>query len=73
MFFTVKYLTNIILITVQEVVASTRGLQTSTIVSHLSEAIKEGLPVNIEKLGVTAQMTKMITNVIRAPPINSGT
>lgn len=50
-----------------------RGLKTSSIVSHLAEAIKHGLPVNIERLGVTSKIKEEIVSAIRAPPINSGT
>ncbi|ELU08558.1 hypothetical protein CAPTEDRAFT_162090 [Capitella teleta] len=54
-----------------ESVASIRGLKTSTIFNHLSEAIKIGLPLDIDRLGISARIIDLITNVIRQPPINS--
>jgi len=56
----------------QEAVASLRGLNASTIGTHLSCAIKVGLPVAINRLGITDAMEKLITDTIRKPPINSG-
>ena len=49
-----------------------RGLKTSTIVQHMSEAIKLGLPVDTDRLGVTERIVTMVTEAIRKPPINSG-
>lgn len=54
-----------------EEVASLRGLKTTTIVSHLCEAIKVGLEVDPARVGVTAQIESLITRVIRGPEINS--
>lgn len=56
----------------QEEVASLRGLKTTTIVSHLCEAIKVGLEVDPVRVGVTAQIESLITRVIMGPEINSG-
>ena len=52
--------------------ASLRGLKTGTIYTHLAECIEAGLPVNIDKLGVTNKIIEMVTDVVRKPPINSG-
>ena len=52
--------------------ASTRGLKTSTVYGHLADCIEVGLPVNINKLGVTDKIINMVTDVVRKPPINSG-
>ena len=57
----------------QEEAATMRGLKTSTIVGHMARCIQAGLPVDIARLGLTDRMQAMITDVIRRPPINSGT
>ncbi|XP_071830122.1 bifunctional 3'-5' exonuclease/ATP-dependent helicase WRN-like isoform X2 [Apostichopus japonicus] len=54
-----------------EEVASLRRLQTSTIGSHLADAIAAGYPVDISRIGVTPEILTQILDVIRAPPINS--
>lgn len=54
-----------------EEVASLRGLKTTTVVSHLCEAIKVGLEVDPVRVGVTSQIESLITRVIRGPEINS--
>ncbi|XP_056008081.1 bifunctional 3'-5' exonuclease/ATP-dependent helicase WRN-like isoform X2 [Ostrea edulis] len=54
-----------------EEVASLRGLKTTTVVTHLCEAIRNGLEVDTVKLGVTAQIEKLVTKVIRGPEIQS--
>ena len=41
-------------------------------VSHLSEAAEAGLPLDIRRTGLTEATQKLITEAIRAPPINSG-
>jgi len=51
--------------------ASRRGILPGTICGHLSGAISAGLPVNLDKAGLTEQIINKITDVIRAPPINS--
>ncbi|XP_071158281.1 bifunctional 3'-5' exonuclease/ATP-dependent helicase WRN-like [Mytilus edulis] len=54
-----------------EEVASLRGLKTTTVVSHISDAMKAGLEADINRLGVTKQMVNLITEAIRNPPIDS--
>ncbi|XP_014669243.1 PREDICTED: Werner syndrome ATP-dependent helicase-like isoform X2 [Priapulus caudatus] len=54
-----------------EVVATTRGLKTSTVIGHLADAIKYGLPVDTERIGMTKDIQQIIISAIRAPPINS--
>ncbi|XP_061186116.1 bifunctional 3'-5' exonuclease/ATP-dependent helicase WRN-like isoform X2 [Saccostrea echinata] len=54
-----------------EEVASLRGIKTTTVVSHLCEAIKVGLEVDPVKLGVTPQIEKVVTKVIKGPEIHS--
>jgi len=57
---------------VQSDVAAMRGIKSSTIVSHLSDCIRTGFPVDIERLDITDDVEKLIVDVIRKPPINSG-
>lgn len=56
-----------------EEVASKRGLKTSTIMSHMAEAIKVGLPVDVELLGVTPHIKKLVTEAIRGDVVKSDT
>jgi len=39
---------------------------------HLSQAMKAGYPVDTERAGLTPEIQKIIADVIRNPPINSG-
>ncbi|KAK2148107.1 hypothetical protein LSH36_515g01056 [Paralvinella palmiformis] len=52
-------------------VAFQRSLKISTLISHLARCITVGLPVDIERAGVSQQIVHLITDVIRKPPINS--
>ncbi|XP_076437014.1 bifunctional 3'-5' exonuclease/ATP-dependent helicase WRN-like [Babylonia areolata] len=52
-------------------VASQRGLTTSTIVTHLCEALKLGLPADIRRLGVTPATESLIKGTIQSPHINN--
>ena len=52
--------------------ASRRGLKTTTVVSQLFEAIKNGLEVDPVRVGVTPQIESLNTKVIRGPKIMSG-
>ncbi|XP_052813197.1 bifunctional 3'-5' exonuclease/ATP-dependent helicase WRN-like isoform X2 [Mya arenaria] len=54
-----------------EEVASRRGFKTSTIMSHMAEAIKVGLPVEIERVGVTPNIQALVTRAVRGQVINS--
>lgn len=56
-----------------EEVASQRGLKTASVISHLSEALKEGLSVDIRRLGVTPHIEGLITEAVWAPPVNGVT
>ena len=40
--------------------------------SHLAKCVTVGLPVDIERAGVSQKMVELITETIRKPPINSG-
>nr|XP_014349917.1 PREDICTED: Werner syndrome ATP-dependent helicase [Latimeria chalumnae] len=52
-------------------VANNRCLPTAVVGTHLCQALKAGYPVDTERAGLTPQIQKMITDVIRNPPINS--
>ena len=56
----------------QSDVAAVRGIKPSTVVSHLSDCIRAGFPIDVERLDVTGDVEKLIVDVIRKPPINSG-
>lgn len=47
-------------------IAASRGLAVSTVIGHLTEAIKVGLPVDLESLGVTADILDAVTNALVA-------
>jgi len=49
-----------------------KGIKPSTVVSHLADCIRAGFPVDVERLDVTDDTEKLIVDVIRKPPINSG-
>lgn len=46
-------------------VASERGLSASTVVGHLAEAMKIGLSVDLESVGVTPRILQAITDAVR--------
>nr|CAD7201239.1 unnamed protein product [Timema douglasi] len=50
--------------------ADARELDTIIVASHLSTAIVNGLPVDLERCGVTEEIEKIVADVVRAPPIN---
>lgn len=52
--------------------ASRRGLKTSTILGHMAEAIKVGLPVDVHSLGVTDNIRNIVTKAIRGDKISNG-
>lgn len=54
-----------------EEVASKRGLKTSTIMSHMAEAVKVGLPVDVQSLGVTSHIQQLVTKAIRGDAVKS--
>lgn len=49
-----------------------RGVKPSTIIGYMCEIIASGLPLDVERLGLSSQIRGVITDTIRAPPINSG-
>ncbi|XP_010986289.1 bifunctional 3'-5' exonuclease/ATP-dependent helicase WRN isoform X1 [Camelus dromedarius] len=54
-----------------EHIAQNRTLPLTTVGTHLSQAVKAGYPVDVERAGLTPQVQKIIADVIRSPPINS--
>ncbi|XP_016064573.1 PREDICTED: Werner syndrome ATP-dependent helicase isoform X4 [Miniopterus natalensis] len=54
-----------------ESVAENRILPLAAVGIHLSQAMKAGYPVDMERAGLTPEVQKIITDVIRNPPINS--
>lgn len=52
--------------------AENRVLPISAVGMHLSQAVKAGYPLDTERAGLTAEVQKIIADVIRNPPINSG-
>uniref|UniRef100_A0A674IR57 Bifunctional 3'-5' exonuclease/ATP-dependent helicase WRN n=1 Tax=Terrapene triunguis TaxID=2587831 RepID=A0A674IR57_9SAUR len=53
-------------------ISESRSLPLSVVGSHLSEAMKAGYPVDLERAGLTPEVQKVITDIIQNPPINSG-
>ena len=57
---------------IQSDVAAMKAIKPSTVVSHLADCIRAGFPVDVERLDVTDDIEKLVVDVIRKPPINSG-
>lgn len=52
-------------------VAENRILPLPAVGMHLSQAMKAGYPLDMERAGLTPEVQKIIADVIRNPPINS--
>ncbi|KAG8506936.1 Werner syndrome ATP-dependent helicase, partial [Galemys pyrenaicus] len=52
-------------------IAENRLLPLTAVGMHLSQAMKAGYPVDMERAGLTPEVQKIIADVIRNPPINS--
>ncbi|KAM4708899.1 bifunctional 3'-5' exonuclease/ATP-dependent helicase WRN [Discoglossus pictus] len=52
-------------------IAEVRGLSLVAVGMHLCQALKAGLPLNVQRVGLTPAIEKTITDVIKKPPINS--
>ncbi|XP_027247088.1 Werner syndrome ATP-dependent helicase isoform X2 [Cricetulus griseus] len=52
-------------------IAENRLLPLTAIGMHLAQAVKAGYPLDMERAGLTPEVQKIITDVIRNPPINS--
>nr|XP_039259998.1 Werner syndrome ATP-dependent helicase-like [Styela clava] len=54
-----------------EEISKERGLQLSTLGSHLAEALHAGHPVNFQRLGISKELINNVEEGIRKPPLNS--
>merc|ERR1719334_2812523 len=54
-----------------DMVAGCRGMATSTIFGHLATCVEKGVPVPLEKLGVTPEMVQGVAKAVWNPPIKS--
>ncbi|XP_062985107.1 bifunctional 3'-5' exonuclease/ATP-dependent helicase WRN [Elgaria multicarinata webbii] len=54
-------------------ISESRSLPLSVVGTHLSQALKAGYLVNLERAGLTPEIQGIITKVIQNPPINSDT
>uniref|UniRef100_A0A673SSW9 DNA 3'-5' helicase n=1 Tax=Suricata suricatta TaxID=37032 RepID=A0A673SSW9_SURSU len=52
-------------------IAESRTLPLTEVGMHLSQAVKAGCPLDMERAGLTPEVRKSITDVIRNPPVNS--
>ncbi|XP_028567719.2 bifunctional 3'-5' exonuclease/ATP-dependent helicase WRN isoform X2 [Podarcis muralis] len=52
-------------------ISGQRSLPLTVVGTHLSQALKAGYPVNLQRAGLTPEIQEMITKVIQNPPINS--
>ncbi|XP_072481580.1 bifunctional 3'-5' exonuclease/ATP-dependent helicase WRN isoform X2 [Notamacropus eugenii] len=52
-------------------IAENRTMPLPVVGSHLSQAVKAGYPLDLERAGLTPHIRKIITDVIQKPPINS--
>ncbi|KGL75060.1 Werner syndrome ATP-dependent helicase, partial [Tinamus guttatus] len=54
-------------------ISESRSLPLSEVGTHLCQAVKAGCPVNLERAGLTPEIQRMVSDVIRNPPIDSDT
>uniref|UniRef100_A0A670K813 ATP-dependent DNA helicase n=1 Tax=Podarcis muralis TaxID=64176 RepID=A0A670K813_PODMU len=54
-----------------ESISDQRSLPLTVVGTHLSQALKAGYPVNLQRAGLTPEIQEMIMKVIQNPPINS--
>ncbi|XP_075460126.1 bifunctional 3'-5' exonuclease/ATP-dependent helicase WRN isoform X3 [Ascaphus truei] len=52
-------------------IANTRSLSLPAVGMHLCQALKAGYPLDVQRAGLTPTVRKIITDVIKKPPINS--
>ncbi|XP_008707650.1 Werner syndrome ATP-dependent helicase-like [Ursus maritimus] len=53
-------------------IAEDRIMPLTAVGMHLTQAVKAGCPLDMERAGLTPEVQKIIADVIRNPPINSG-
>ncbi|XP_051690087.2 bifunctional 3'-5' exonuclease/ATP-dependent helicase WRN isoform X3 [Oryctolagus cuniculus] len=54
-----------------ESIAENRILPLTAVGMHLSQAVRAGCPLDMERAGLTLEVRKIIADVIRNPPVNS--
>lgn len=54
-----------------EAVMAEKNIARSTLIGHLTQALKLGLPFDLARAGVADDILQLITKVISSPPINS--
>ncbi|NWQ87707.1 WRN helicase, partial [Burhinus bistriatus] len=54
-------------------ISESRSLPLSEVGTHLFQAMEAGYPVNLERAGLTPEVQRIISDVIRNPPIDSDT
>ncbi|NWY54401.1 WRN helicase, partial [Chionis minor] len=54
-------------------ISESRSLPVSEVGTHLVQAMEAGYPVNLERAGLTPDVQRIISDVIRNPPIDSDT
>ncbi|XP_077201757.1 bifunctional 3'-5' exonuclease/ATP-dependent helicase WRN isoform X2 [Paroedura picta] len=52
-------------------ISEKRSLPLMVVGTHLSQALKAGYPVDLERAGLTPEIYELITKTIQSPPINS--
>ncbi|KAJ7335801.1 hypothetical protein JRQ81_013742 [Phrynocephalus forsythii] len=52
-------------------ISESRSLPIAVVGTHLSQALKAGYPVNLERVGLTPEIQEIIMKCIQNPPINS--
>ncbi|NXS06771.1 WRN helicase, partial [Neodrepanis coruscans] len=54
-------------------ISESRSLPLDVVGTHLVQAMKAGLPVSLERAGLTPEVQQIITDVIHNPPVHSDT
>ncbi|XP_071411477.1 bifunctional 3'-5' exonuclease/ATP-dependent helicase WRN isoform X2 [Pithys albifrons albifrons] len=54
-------------------ISESRSLSLAVVGTQLLQAVKAGLPVSLERAGLTPEVQQIVTDVIRNPPVNSDT
>uniref|UniRef100_A0A8C7B8E9 Bifunctional 3'-5' exonuclease/ATP-dependent helicase WRN n=1 Tax=Neovison vison TaxID=452646 RepID=A0A8C7B8E9_NEOVI len=52
-------------------IAKERAMPVTTVGMHLTQAVKAGCPLDMERAGLTPEVQKIIADVTRNPPVNS--
>ncbi|KFW81587.1 Werner syndrome ATP-dependent helicase, partial [Manacus vitellinus] len=54
-------------------ISECRSLPLAVVGTHLLQAMKAGFPVSLERAGLTPEVQRVVTDVIRNPPVDSDT